>query len=993
MARFKAVQSRFTEGQVSPRFQGLVDEPTYAAALKTLKNWVVLPQGSVTRRPGTYYAASTKSDGQVRLIPFNFGAGDSYILEFGATYIRFFKNGAVLYETGSITTAYEISTNVPWSASELDDIIFTQSADIIFLAHPDYKPRKLTRTADDSTAGRASDDTLWTVTEIDFEDGPWADINQTTTTMYASEHGTSISTVSIGEAYVDETESWLQLKNHGLLDGQTISVTASEETYHPKSQAYYVINATANTFQLSEGLTSRAPDPPVTFHASNTDVTVTVSTKKFDKDDYVKLTVSGAYFDVTGSTTTSTINSVSTTYYASSTDVGRLIRINPIPSEQIKWGYMKITNVLSTTVVIGTCVKDIVAYGSGTATTEWRISAWGSADGWPRTVDIYQQRLVFAGTALYPQTIWFSRSGDFYDYAPTETAGIASNDYSATGARIVADQINDDNAVTLTIDSDTVDRINWIIAGKKLSLGTTGGVFNLYGTETSYTLTPFNFTIEKATSYEVANQTNAVQIDQNLLFIQRGKRVVREIPFTQQEEGQKTLDVTVRAEDITLSGIKKLVFQKQPNHLVWGVLDNGKLVAMTYVNQFNMFAWSTHEMGGTFNGTDRSIAVVEDIASIPTSTHDQVWMVVKRTINDATKRYVEYFERFYDQNDIVPAKAHFVDSGLELNQTIQASSADITLSSVSSSVMTFGAVHGLSAGDLVGFESTRDLPTGLETDKIYYVLTLSKTTTVIKVATKPEFTDATCDTDHSAGAGSTFGSNPKIIRMDNTSAITAGMRVTGTGIPASATVSSVDSVTLFTLSADTTATNANTTLTFWTEDVTVSDTGTGTVTILEYTGTVSNLTHLEGQSVDILGQSAVQPSKTVASGAITLGTKVTRARVGLTYTSDLETLPLAREQNLYMLGAKTRLHQISIKLLESMGIEIGADSDGLDQMIFRQGSDAAGEAVPLFTGVKVFRVGNQTFDEGSVLVRVTQPFPATVLFIGIDYSSNDLRES
>ena len=918
MARFKAVQSRFTEGQVSPRFQGLVDEPTYAAALKTLKNWVVLPQGAVTRRPGTYYTASTKSDGQARLIPFNFGAGDSYVLEFGATYIRFFKNGAVLYETGSTTTAYEISTNVPWSVSELDDISYTQSADVIFLAHPDYKPRKLTRTADTSTGGRASDDTLWTVTELDFEDGPWADVNQTTTTMYASEHGTSISTVSIGEAYVDETESWLQLKNHGLLDGQTISVTASEETYHPKSQAYYVINATANTFQLSEGLTSRAPDPPVTFHASNTDVTVTISTKKFDKDDYIKLTASGAYFDVTGSTTTSTINSISTTYYASSKDVGRLIRINPIPSEQIKWGYMKITHVLSTTVVIGTCVKDIVAHGSGTATKEWRISAWGEEDGWPRTVEIYQQRLVFAGSALYPQTIWFSRSGDFYDYAPTETAGVASNDYSATGARIVADQINDDNAVTLTIDSDTVDRINWIMAGKKLSLGTTGGVFNLYGTETIYTLTPFNFTIEKATSYEVANQTNALQIDQNLLFIQRGKRIIREIPFTTQEEGQKTLDITIRSEDITLGGVKRMVSQIQPSHLVWGVLDNGKLVAMTYVSQFNMFAWSIHEIGGTFNGTDSTTAVVEDIVSIPTSTHDQIWMIVKRTINGGTKRYVEYFERFYDQNDIDPAKAHFVDSGLELNQTIQASSADITLSSVSSSLMTFSGVHGLSADDLVGFESTRDLPAGLTENKIYYVLSSGLTTTALKVTP-------------------TFGSTDAVSLTD-------------------------------------------------------SDVGSGTVTILEYTTSVTNLGHLEGQSVDILGQGAVQPSKTVASSSITLATNVTRARIGLTYTSDLETLPLAREQNLYMLGAKTRLHQISIKLLESMGLEIGADSDGLDQIIFRQGSDVAGEAVPLFTGVKVFRIGNQTFDDGSVLVRVAQPFPATVLFIGIDYSSNDLRE-
>jgi hypothetical protein len=93
-----------------------------------------------------------------------------------------------------------------------------------------------------------------------------------------------------------------------------------------------------------------------------------------------------------------------------------------------------------------------------------------------------------------------------------------------------------------------------------------------------------------------------------------------------------------------------------------------------------------------------------------------------------------------------------------------------------------------------------------------------------------------------------------------------------------------------------------------------------------------------------------------------------------------------------MLGAKTRLHQISVKLLESMGIQIGTNTEGLDEVIFRQGSDPAGEAVPLFSGIKVFRIGNNTFDEGSVLIRVSRPFPATVLFIGIDYSSNDLRE-
>jgi hypothetical protein len=40
------------------------------------------------------------------------------------------------------------------------------------------------------------------------------------------------------------------------------------------------------------------------------------------------------------------------------------------------------------------------------------------------------------------------------------------------------------------------------------------------------------------------------------------------------------------------------------------------------------------------------------------------------------------------------------------------------------------------------------------------------------------------------------------------------MTVTGTGIPASATVAAINNATCFTLSADTTATNANTTLTF-----------------------------------------------------------------------------------------------------------------------------------------------------------------------------------
>ena len=75
-------------------------------------------------------------------------------------------------------------------------------------------------------------------------------------------------------------------------------------------------------------------------------------------------------------------------------------------------------------------------------------------------------------------------------------------------------------------------------------------------------------------------------------------------------------------------------------------------------------------------------------------------------------------------------------------------------------------------------------------------------------------TDATCDTDHTAGSGSSFGDNPKIIKMDSTSALSVGLAVSGTGIATGSYITQIDSGTLFRVSEDTTATNDDQTLTF-----------------------------------------------------------------------------------------------------------------------------------------------------------------------------------
>ena len=61
----------------------MVELESYKSSLATLENMVVLPQGSLTRRPGTFFAATTKANGQARLIPFSRGQGTSLVLEFG----------------------------------------------------------------------------------------------------------------------------------------------------------------------------------------------------------------------------------------------------------------------------------------------------------------------------------------------------------------------------------------------------------------------------------------------------------------------------------------------------------------------------------------------------------------------------------------------------------------------------------------------------------------------------------------------------------------------------------------------------------------------------------------------------------------------------------------------------------------------------------------------------------------------------------------------
>lgn len=159
MARFNPIKNSFVAGEISPRLEGRDDIDQYFQGLRQTKNGVVLPHGGFMRRSGTRFVAEVKdSSKKVRLIPFVVSEVAAYVLELGDEYMRFFVNSGRL-ESGSPSSPVEIST--PWGEDDLADIQYAQSANFLYLVHPNYTPRRLERTSP----------TSFSLTEVEWDQG------------------------------------------------------------------------------------------------------------------------------------------------------------------------------------------------------------------------------------------------------------------------------------------------------------------------------------------------------------------------------------------------------------------------------------------------------------------------------------------------------------------------------------------------------------------------------------------------------------------------------------------------------------------------------------------------------------------------------------------------------------------------------------------------------------------------------------------------------
>ena len=815
----------FTAGEMSDSMQGRTDFAKYFSAASRIENFVVLPHGPITRRPGTYFVAEVKtSSAKTRLIPFSFSTEQTYVLEFGNQYIRFYKDDGQITSGGS---AYEISS--PYTTAQLFDLKFAQSADVMYICNENHPVKKLSRTGH----------TSWTLADVDFTDGPYLDSNTSSTTMTPS--------------------------------GTTGSIT---------------ITASSSTFV--------------------------------------------------------------------STDVDRFINFSN--------GYAKITAFTSATVVSATVEND---FDNTTAVTDWKLGAFSTTTGFPRCVSFFEQRLVFAGTSNQPQTMFFSKSGDY------------ENMTSGT---------NDDDAMIYTIASNQVNAIQALKATRTLIVMTTGGEYAVSSGASQDAITPTNINIRKQSNYG-SSGVDALSIGNATIFLQRARRKIRELAYNFDTDGYTAPDLTILADHISESGLTDMSYQQEPYSVVWAVRADGQMAGLTYNRLENVVAWHRHIFGGksdtgktvkqqkiSFTANSTNVNTTSNQITITghgLATGDQVYYYAASNKIGGLSNSKVYYVINVDANNI---KLAISTANASANTAISLTSApgsDTTQFiyqgvNINNNIL-FVSAHGFKSGNHIFYKNSGTAISGLSENTKYFVEKIDDNQIQL-------YSDEARETVVNLTSAHSSEQTDKILTHAKVESVAC---IDGDGEEDQvwvivqryingATKRYVEYFTPFEFNEDLTAFH-------------FLDSG------LNYTGgetsTLSGLTHLEGEVVDIIGEGSVQNSKTVSSGSINLDTAIEEAQVGLLYSSDLQTMRLDEGYTETTQTKTVRVFDLSVRFQNTVGASVGPSSDNLTNIDFRDSGASMDLPVPLFTGDKQIEFDAGHGVEGLIYVKQPQALPMTILGI------------
>jgi hypothetical protein len=266
---------------------------------------------------------------------------------------------------------------------------------------------------------------------------------------------------------------------------------------------------------------------------------------------------------------------------------------------------------------------------------------------YPGAVSYFEQRRVFAGTNNAPQSIWMTKSGT----ESNMSFGLP---------------IRDDDRIEFRVAAREANTIRHIVPLTQLLLLTGSAEWRVTSVN-SDAITPTSISV-KPQSYVGANNSQPVIVNNSLVYGAARGGHVRELGYNWQANGFITGDLSLRAPHLFDNfTILDMSLAKAPIPVVWMVSSNGKLLGLTYVPEQQIGAWHQHDTDGLF----------ESVACVSEGDDDVTYCVIKRTINGASKRYVERMgtRLFATQRD-----SFFVDAGSTYNGTNTDTNRTVTIS-------------------------------------------------------------------------------------------------------------------------------------------------------------------------------------------------------------------------------------------------------------------------------------------------------------------------
>jgi hypothetical protein len=567
---------KFNSGEISPELWWRSDIDKYMGSSRRLENFIVQPQGSIKRRFGSRVIARLGDKGEfvdARIIPWVITRDDYFQL--------IFTPGGILSIYSRLGVLVDSLTH-PYSAIELAQMDFQQVFDVMYIAHENHPLQDLSRPSQFT----------FSLSDHLFAGGPFNTQNVDTSqtlglTVTANQDEFTLDYVGATPPFVS-TDVGRLVKilydaNRSLTDKFDFDSTGVSSASLPGFGA--VTMRTEGGIWGGKLDLEKSVDGGVTWQVigtvqSNTDATdqrngeLTRDVEEFNALVRVTMSVSG-----------------------NPTDESGCVWYLEVSNDQ--FNYVEISQFNSSSQVLATLVAG--EWANTAATYNYSLGAFSETTGYPRTVTVFEERLMLGGTKSKPATIYGSQTNNWEAFA----AGTFET-----------------SPIIFSLSSDTRNTINWLVPEKQLIIGTDSSEWTIGTRDNDKVLSGSNVTARRHSQYGSA-QTQPVQAGDMTLYIESGGKRLRTSSYSFQDDGYISDDMNLLARQITETvDLMELAYTRTPDKLVWAILTDGSLASFTFERAHNVLAWARHPMPG---------ATILSIDSVIGPSNDEVGLIVERS--------------------------------------------------------------------------------------------------------------------------------------------------------------------------------------------------------------------------------------------------------------------------------------------------------------------------------------------------------------------------